>query len=48
MTIMGITANSERINLEDSKIRIEKHMNSNPIRRAIKLVVQFDMVKGIP
>lgn len=48
MTIMGITANNEGINLKGSKIRIEKHMSNNLPRRVAKLVVQFDMVNGIP
>lgn len=47
MTIMGIIAKDKGINLEGSKIRIEKHMSDNLPRRIAKLVVQFEMAQGI-
>ena len=47
MTIMGIIAKDEGINLKGSKIRIEKHMSNNLPRRVAKLVVQFKMAQGI-
>lgn len=48
LTTMEIIMRNEGINLRGSKIRIEKHMSNNLPRRVAKLVVQFDMAKGIP
>ena len=48
MTIMGIVAMDEGINIKDSKVRVEKFMSSDLPRRVVQLNLIFDMVEGIP
>lgn len=46
MTIMGIVAKRENINLEGMSFRAEKHMSENP-RRIGKIVLEFYMPKEL-
>ena len=46
MTIMGLLANREKIDLTGSTIRVEKHMNANP-RRVQKVIIEFGMPQGL-
>jgi len=46
MTIMGLVANREKIDLAGSAIRVEKHMSANP-RRVQKVLAEFDMPRGL-
>lgn len=46
MTIMGIVAKRDNINLEGMSFRSEKHMSENP-RRVGKIILEFFMPKGL-
>ncbi len=46
MTIMGLVADREKIDLTGSAIRVEKHMSTNP-RRVQKVITEFDMPQGL-
>lgn len=46
MTIMGLVADREKIDLTGSTIRVEKHMSANP-RRVQKVITEFDMPRGL-
>lgn len=46
ITIMGIVARRDGINLEGLTFRAEKHMNQNP-RRIGKIVIEFNMPRGL-
>ena len=46
-TIMGITARRRELALEGSKVRVVKHMITEPERRIGKLEVVFELPKGI-
>lgn len=46
MTIMGLVANREKIDLTGSTIRVEKHMSANP-RRVQKVITEFGMPQGL-
>jgi len=48
LTVMGISAKKDGVNIEGTKARVEKHMSSDKPRRIVKLVVHIDMAKGIP
>ncbi len=48
ITTAGILANRENIKLDGAKIYGEKHMSTDAPRRIVKIVLQFDMPKGIP
>ena len=48
VTIMGIKAQSESIELKGTAIKVEKHMSSDLPRRVAKLVVRFELPEGIP
>jgi len=48
MTIMGIIAMDEGINLKGSKVKVEKHMSTDSPRRIVQLNLSFDMATGIP
>ena len=47
LTIMGIAAKSRNIPIEGATARVEKQMQSAPVRRIAKIVVRFDMPAGI-
>lgn len=47
VTIMGIVARHDRINLEDLTFRAEKHMAQDTPRRISKITVEFNMPKGL-
>lgn len=47
MTIMGIVAMDEGINIKNSKVKVEKIMSSNTPRRVVQLNIVFDMVSTI-
>ncbi len=46
MTIMGLVADRNKIDLTGSTIRVEKHMGANP-RRVKKVITEFDMPQGL-
>ena len=46
MTIMGLVADREKIDLTGSTIRVEKNMRANP-RRVQKVITEFDMPQGL-
>ena len=48
LTIMGIAAKRDGINLEGTQIAVEKHMTAVPPRRIARLVAHFTMPAGIP
>jgi putative redox protein len=48
LTIMGMVAQRHGINLDGTRVRVEKHMSSKPPRRIAKLVIQFEFAPGIP
>lgn len=48
LTIMGIAARRKGLKLEGAKVRVEKHMTADPVRRIGKLEVAFEMPPGIP
>ncbi len=43
LTIMGIIAKREEINLEGARVKVLKEMTTTPPRRIAKLTVQFDV-----
>ncbi len=48
MTVMGIVARRHEWPLEGAKVRVEKHMVADPVRRVGRLDVSFQMPAGIP
>ena len=48
LTVMGIHARREGYALEGARVRVEKHMTTEPVRRVGRLVAHFDMPAGIP
>jgi len=48
LTVMGIYARRKDIPLQGSKVKVEKHMVTSPIRRIGKLVVDIHFASGIP
>lgn len=48
LTLMGIYARGHDINIEGTKVRVEKHMTKEPPRRVERLVVEIDLPSGIP
>jgi putative redox protein len=47
LTIMGIVAKREGIDLSGTKLQVEKHMTSTPPRRIAEIVVAFVLPAGI-
>jgi putative redox protein len=47
MTVMGIVAGRHAWKLEGARVRVEKHMVADPVRRVGKLVVRFAMPPGL-
>lgn len=47
MTIMGIVGRRHQLNLAGLKVRVEKHMINEPVRRIGKLSVTFQMPEGL-
>ena len=48
ITTMGIIAEQDNIKLNGTKIYAEKHMSAEPPRRIVKIILRFDMPRGIP
>jgi putative redox protein len=48
ITIMGIAARKQDVELKGTAIHVEKHMSADLPRRISKLVVNLDMCPGIP
>ena len=47
-TVMGIVARRHAWPLEGTRVRVEKHMATEPVRRIGRLVVELSMPKGLP
>ena len=47
LTIMGIAARRKGLKLEGAKVRVEKHMVAEPVRRIGSLEVAFEMPAGL-
>jgi uncharacterized OsmC-like protein len=47
LTIMGIVAKREGLDLSGTKVQVEKHMTSTPPRRLAEIVVAFVLPAGI-
>ena len=47
LTIMGIAARRKGLKLEGARVRVEKHMAADPVRRIGKLEVAFEMPPGL-
>ena len=43
LTVMGIAAKKDKVNIDGTKARVEKHMSTEKPRRISKLVVDIDM-----
>jgi putative redox protein len=48
ITTTGIIAEQDNIKLNGTKIYAEKHMSAEPPRRIVKIVLRFEMPRGIP
>lgn len=48
ITTVGMIAIRDGIKLEGTKIYAEKYMSTDSPRRIVKIVLQFDMPRGIP
>ena len=48
LTVMGIVARRRGWALEGARVRVEKHMVTEPERRIGRLVVDFEMPAGLP
>jgi len=48
LTVMGIAAKQDGVNIDGSKARVEKHMSADKPRRIAKLVVDIEMAPNIP
>jgi len=48
ITIMAMAARKDSIRLGGTRVRVEKHMSTDPPRRIAKLVVEFTLAPGIP
>jgi len=48
LTVMGILAGRKDWPLEGARVRIEKHMVADPVRRIGRLVVEFSMPTELP
>ena len=48
MTVMGIAAKRQGVELKGTTIHVEKEMITAPVRRIGKITVAFTMCKGIP
>jgi putative redox protein len=46
LTIMGIVAKREGLDLSGTKVQVEKHMTSTPPRRLAEIVVAFVLPAG--
>ena len=47
LTIMGIAARRKGLKLEGARVRVEKHMAADPVRRIGRLEVAFEMPAGL-
>ena len=48
LTVMGILAQRHGWGLEGTRVRVEKHMQTEPARRVGRLVVDLNFPAGIP
>lgn len=48
LTVMGIAARRDGHALEGARVRVEKHMVADPVRRIGRLVARFDLPSGVP
>lgn len=48
LTTIGIAVQKEHIDLDGSRVYVEKHMSSDPPRRIAKIVVRIEFVPGVP
>ena len=48
MTVMGIAAKRQGVELKGTTIHVEKEMITAPVRRIGKITIVFTMCKGIP
>jgi putative redox protein len=48
LTVMGILAERHSWPLDGTRVRIEKHMVAEPLRRIGRLLAEIDFAKGIP
>lgn len=48
MTVMGIAAKRQGVELKGTTVQVEKEMVTAPVRRIGKITVVFTMCKGIP
>lgn len=47
MTILGIVADRHQLNLNGTKVRVEKHMVADPVRRIGRLPVVIEMSTAV-
>lgn len=48
ITTIGIKLYSEQINLDGTRLAVEKHMSTDPPRRIAKIVVRLTFPEGVP
>lgn len=48
LTTIGIAVQKEHVELDGSRVYVEKHMSTDPPRRIMKIVVRIEFVAGIP
>lgn len=48
LTLMGIYARGHNIDMDGTKVRVEKHMTKEKPRKVERLVVEMDLPSGIP
>lgn len=48
LTVMGIAARRRRWRMEGARVRVEKHMVSEPLRRVGRLVLHLEMPGTLP
>jgi putative redox protein len=48
LTVMGILARRKGWDMRGARVSVEKHMQTQPIRRVGRLALRFDMPAGIP
>jgi putative redox protein len=47
LTVMGISANDRKVNMEGTTCRIEKHMSTDTPRRIVKIIADINFPTGI-
>jgi putative redox protein len=48
LTTMGIAVEKENVNLNETRMYVEKHMSTDPPRRIARIVARIDFASGIP